>query len=135
METIPLPQDAEKAVLAVLGGTPLATSAARIGIQPSDLADAVQVYCEAGRSALRNQAPGWQHLNIEFCNWATAEHTVATHIGPALQQAQANGTFGRMVVPAQTPLLAPALPRHSHDHRKRGHGGPHQRARCPYRHR
>ncbi len=86
-------QDADKAVLAVLAGTPLATAAARIGLAASDLDDAVQLYQAAGRAALAAQTTltGWHQVHIEFPDRTTAETVMAMQVGPRLLDAEAAG--------------------------------------------
>ena len=79
-------QATEKGVLAVLAGTPLATAAA-------DLADAIKLYRAAGRAVLEAQTDsrGWYQVRVEFADWDTAEHAVATHLWPKLAQAETAG--------------------------------------------
>jgi thiopeptide-type bacteriocin biosynthesis protein len=90
------PHQAEQGVLAVLAGTPPRQVAADIGLQPADLADAVEVYQAAGRAALQAQAAhdGWHQVRVQFTDWDTAEHVAATRLGPHLQQAQHTGALG-----------------------------------------
>jgi thiopeptide-type bacteriocin biosynthesis protein len=80
-------------VLAVLAGTPIHQVAAAIGIEPADLADAVETYQTAGHAALQAQAAtrDWYQVRIQFADWDRAEHTVANHLGPQLQHAQQAG--------------------------------------------
>lgn len=77
-------------VLAVLAGVPLDDTAARIGMQPADLADAVEVYRAAGHAALYAQAADrtWYQTRIQFTDWSTAEHIAATHLAPRLNELQ-----------------------------------------------
>jgi thiopeptide-type bacteriocin biosynthesis protein len=91
---IPLQATAD-AVLAVLAGRPLHEAAARVTIDPADLADAVELYRAAGLAALHAQAraAGWYQVRIEFTDWDTAEHAAATCLWPQLQRAEAAGTI------------------------------------------
>ncbi len=86
-------RDAEKAVLAVLAGTPLATVATRIGLSAGDLDDAVQLYQAAGQAALAAQTglAGWYQVHVEFPDRTIAETVMATQVGPGLLDAQATG--------------------------------------------
>lgn len=83
----------ERAVLAVLAGTPLADAAALAPIGSADLADAVDLYRTAGRTALQQQAERceWRQLRIQFTDQKAAESTFATHLGPLLRKAEATG--------------------------------------------
>lgn len=89
----PEPHAVENAVLAVLAGTPMPQAAARIPMNPADLADAVATYRAAGHAALNVPARGWFQARIHFTDWDTAEQTAATRLGPRLQQAQEAGTL------------------------------------------
>jgi thiopeptide-type bacteriocin biosynthesis protein len=86
-------QATEKAVLAVLAGTPLARAAAQIAMEAADLADAIKLYQAAGRAVLEAQTDsrGWYQVRVEFDDWDTAEHAVVTHLGPKLAQAETAG--------------------------------------------
>jgi hypothetical protein len=87
------PQATEKAILAVLAGTPLRQAAASILTDPADLADAMELYQAAGYAALQAQAApgGWYQVRIQFADWDTAEHAVAAHLWPELQRAETAG--------------------------------------------
>ncbi len=89
------PQQVATSVLAVLSGTALHKAAADIGMQPAELADAIEVYQAAGAAALEAQtsARDWYQVRIRFPDWDTAEHTAATRLGPHLQQAQDTGVL------------------------------------------
>lgn len=93
--TPPEPGPAERAVLAVLSGHSLADSAARAGMDPANLADAVQVFQQAGRAALGNHATQheWWHAYLNFTDWANADRTFTTHVLPLLNAAEADGTL------------------------------------------
>ncbi|WP_323371473.1 thiopeptide-type bacteriocin biosynthesis protein [Streptomyces katsurahamanus] len=85
------------AVLDVLSGTPLSKAANRVGIEPMELAAAVDVFRQAGAVALEQQAdtPGWWQIYVEFPDWATAEATAATHLAPLLGQSATEWWFIR----------------------------------------
>ncbi|GLF99272.1 thiopeptide-type bacteriocin biosynthesis protein [Streptomyces yaizuensis] len=85
------------AVLDVLAGTPLAQAADGAGLEPADLALAVDVFCQAGSRALEQQtvAPGWWQIYAEFPDWTTAETTAATHLAPLLGRAATEWWFIR----------------------------------------
>lgn len=89
----PDPHAVENAVLAVLAGTPVPQAAARVPMTNADLADAVATYRAAGHAALNVPTRTWFQTYIHFTDWATAEQTAATHLGPRLQQAQEAGTL------------------------------------------
>lgn len=83
----------ERAVLAVLAGTPLAEAATLAPIDSADLADAVDLYQTAGRTALQQHAirREWRQLRIQFADQQAAENAFATHLGPLLRKAEAAG--------------------------------------------
>jgi thiopeptide-type bacteriocin biosynthesis protein len=82
--TIPTGQVATS-VEAVLAGTALQTSAADAGIDPADLAEAVETYRTGGLAALRQcQERAWFQARIAVADWATAEATFAAQIAPRL---------------------------------------------------
>lgn len=100
------PETAAEAVLTVLAGTPLHHAAARTGIEPGDLADAVDLYQAAGFAALGTHAQateGWYQVRIEFTDWKKAEHAAATSLGPQLQQAEQAGTISSWWFTRKTP--------------------------------
>ncbi|MBA9003062.1 thiopeptide-type bacteriocin biosynthesis protein [Thermomonospora cellulosilytica] len=84
------PHETADGVLAVLAGVPVVHAAARIGMQPADLADAVEVYRAAGYAALHAQATDrtWYQARIQFTDWGTAEHIAAAHLAPRLSALQ-----------------------------------------------
>ncbi|MGP3927860.1 thiopeptide-type bacteriocin biosynthesis protein [Streptomyces sp. 8N616] len=88
------PSTTGRAVLDVLAGEPIADAAHRAGVEPANLADAVEVFQQAGHAALAQQAgrTDWSQVYIEFADWASAEQTAATHLAPLLHDAEANGT-------------------------------------------
>jgi thiopeptide-type bacteriocin biosynthesis protein len=87
------PDETTSAVLEVLAGSPLEQIAAHAGMNPVDLADAVEVFHAAGQSALQAHATSrdWFAVRIQPTDWDTAEHTATTRLAPQLQQAQDKG--------------------------------------------
>ncbi|MEV0278586.1 thiopeptide-type bacteriocin biosynthesis protein [Streptomyces sp. NPDC050610] len=84
----------EKAVLAVLTGTPLHTAAVQAEVQPAALADAVELYRSAGTEALANQATTEAfQAHIEFTEWNNAEYVAATQLVPTLRKAEQDGVL------------------------------------------
>ncbi|MBT2412076.1 thiopeptide-type bacteriocin biosynthesis protein [Streptomyces sp. ISL-12] len=83
---------AVRAVLDVLSGTPLTTVAARTCLHPADLAAATQVYQQAGKQALAQQAgpPRWQQIYVQFTDWDKAEQLAADRLDPVLELARAD---------------------------------------------
>jgi thiopeptide-type bacteriocin biosynthesis protein len=82
----------ERAVLAVLAGTPPTEVATQSGIDPTTLGQAVHLYQAAGHAALQQHAiQGLGQLQIHLPDQKTAEQTVATRLGPHLRQAEAAG--------------------------------------------
>ncbi|MEU6757780.1 thiopeptide-type bacteriocin biosynthesis protein [Streptomyces sp. NPDC046685] len=75
MNTPYVSQQTEDAVLAVLAGQPVPDTAARTGIAPEELGDAVALYRAAGRDALTRQAArlDWYQVRIEFPDWSRCE--------------------------------------------------------------
>lgn len=89
----PAPGPTGRAVLDVLAGEPLADVAQRAGMEPSNLADAVEVFQQAGHDALTKQAArtDWWQVYTEFSDWPSAEQTAATHVAPLLRSAEESG--------------------------------------------
>ncbi|WP_369776323.1 thiopeptide-type bacteriocin biosynthesis protein [Streptomyces sp. R33] len=85
----------EDAVLAVLAGQPVPDVAARTGIAPEELGDAVALYRAAGRDALAGQAArlDWYQVRIEFPDWSRCEDTAAP-LARRLANAKAAGLIG-----------------------------------------
>ncbi|WP_291410167.1 thiopeptide-type bacteriocin biosynthesis protein [Actinophytocola sp.] len=82
----------ETAIAKVLTGTPLADAASKVGMQAAALADAIEVYRQAGQRALeRHTDPGWWQVYIRFTDWDLVELAVADHLAPLLLQAEADG--------------------------------------------
>lgn len=74
-------------VLRVLAGDPLdaTATAAAVGLDPTDLADAVDTYHAAGRNALERHADDrWHQVRVTFPDWDTAETAAAHTLGPRL---------------------------------------------------
>jgi thiopeptide-type bacteriocin biosynthesis protein len=91
----PTPRMVENAVLAHLGGTPLNEAASLAFIEPADLADALQLYKAAGRTALAQQPDleDWHQVRIEFSDFGTAEQAAVTHLRPLMREAESAGTL------------------------------------------
>lgn len=88
------PRQTADSVLAVLVGVPLEQAAVRIGMEPADLAAAVEAFQAAGYAALYARAAardGWYQVRVEFTDWDTAEQIAAIRIGPHLEQAHDAG--------------------------------------------
>lgn len=83
----------EAAVLSVLTGTPLVDAAARAGMSPARLAQAVALYHAAGRAALdvRRERSGWHQAFVEFADYAAAEQVFRAHLLPPLRSASIAG--------------------------------------------
>lgn len=80
------------AVLAVLAGRNLEATAASSGLDPADLAEAVNIYQAAGLAALERRAEKeWYQLRVEFPDWDAAESIGAQQLAPRLDQLQAGG--------------------------------------------
>jgi thiopeptide-type bacteriocin biosynthesis protein len=86
-------QQVEEAVLTVLSGVSPATAAAQVGVTAADLADAVALYKRAGHAALATQpeCDDWYQVYVQFSDWETAEHVVATQLWPRLREAETGG--------------------------------------------
>ncbi|MBV9010570.1 MAG: thiopeptide-type bacteriocin biosynthesis protein [Pseudonocardiales bacterium] len=89
------PKKTAEAVLAVLAGSPLDQVATTLGIHIADLADAIETYQQAGHAALETQAAtrDWYQIRAQFPEWATAEKTAVTELGPELQRLQDTGVI------------------------------------------
>lgn len=84
----------ETAIARVICGAPVTDTATALGMHPAELADAVEVYRQAGRHALhRGAAPGWWQVYIRFADWEHAERTAAAHLAPLLGQAEADAVI------------------------------------------
>lgn len=91
--TRPEADTAEHAVLTVLSGRPLTEAAADARIHPTVLAEALQVYRQAGREALAGHTATneWQHAYLHFTDWADADRVFTAHVLPLLRAAEADG--------------------------------------------
>lgn len=84
----------ETAITKVIAGTPVTDVASAFGMQSAALADAVDVYRQAGHHALGQVAPDWWQVYIRFTDWEQAERAVADHVAPLLRQAEVEGVVG-----------------------------------------
>lgn len=84
----------EQAILAVLTGTPITEAARRVHTSPVRLAEAVELYRDAGRATLhaRPDPSGWQQANIEFADYPNAERVFLTYLLQPLRQAEDSGS-------------------------------------------
>ncbi|WP_347587269.1 thiopeptide-type bacteriocin biosynthesis protein [Acrocarpospora sp. B8E8] len=83
--TLARPDQLATGVLTVLGGTSLEVVAAGNGLDPCDLAEALQVYHAAGLAALERRAGHeWYQVRVQFPDWGTAETAAATQLGTRL---------------------------------------------------
>ncbi|MFI1582997.1 thiopeptide-type bacteriocin biosynthesis protein [Embleya sp. NPDC020630] len=87
----PAAQAVERAVLAVLAGTPADQAAIAAKMRLDDLIDAVRSYRAAGLEALTAQADSrdWHQVHIEFADRDSAEAALV-RLGPLLRRAKAN---------------------------------------------
>ncbi|MCX5286506.1 thiopeptide-type bacteriocin biosynthesis protein [Streptomyces sp. NBC_01622] len=87
---------AERAVHAVLAGASIEAVSARLHSSPERLAEAVKLYCAAGRTALdaRSSASEWQQVNIEFTDYPTAQRAFLAYLLPSLREACDVGAIG-----------------------------------------
>ncbi|AXG79820.1 thiopeptide-type bacteriocin biosynthesis protein [Streptomyces paludis] len=85
----------DRAVLDVLAGRDVVGTAHRSGVEPTNLADAVEVFRQAGHAALAEQAAvtDWWQVRIEFTEWANAEQTAVNHLEPLLRGAEGSGAI------------------------------------------
>ncbi|MFD8159694.1 thiopeptide-type bacteriocin biosynthesis protein [Streptomyces malaysiensis] len=86
---------AEQAILAVLAGTSITDAAARVRTSPERLAEAIEIYCTAGRAALDGQPEPveWHQVNIEFSDYPTAEYAFISHLLPHLRRETQSGAI------------------------------------------
>ncbi|MFF6956183.1 thiopeptide-type bacteriocin biosynthesis protein [Streptomyces sp. NPDC008317] len=83
-----MPQDTnrtEDAVLAVLGGIPVAEAARAAHTTPGRLSEAIKHYRAAGRASLDAQPSDWHQVNIRFADYPTAESAFHAYLLPALR--------------------------------------------------
>ncbi|WP_435581589.1 thiopeptide-type bacteriocin biosynthesis protein [Amycolatopsis thermoflava] len=82
----------EHAIATVLAGAPLGQAASIAGMDALALADAVELYRNAGQRALHQHTePGWWQVYLRFTDWDHAEHTAAEYLAPPLTLAVDNG--------------------------------------------
>ncbi|MEO3861334.1 thiopeptide-type bacteriocin biosynthesis protein [Acrocarpospora sp. B8E8] len=80
----------ERAILKVLTGTPVEEAAD--GVEPAELASAVEIYQQAGRQALADHATGgWWQLYVQFTDWDACEQVAADYLAPLLHRAEIDG--------------------------------------------
>lgn len=86
----------ERAVLAVLAGTPAAqVAAASPPLSQEEVVTAARRYHAAGRAALLCASDrGWHQVNIGLPDPGAAAQTIARYLLPQLQRAHADGTIG-----------------------------------------
>ncbi|WP_308288460.1 thiopeptide-type bacteriocin biosynthesis protein [Streptomyces macrolidinus] len=113
------PDKAEQAVLGVLAGIPPHQCADHAGMEPTELATAVEVYQHAGRQALevRTTAEGWWQLYVRFADWTAAEEIAADHLAPLLHRAEADGAVSAWWFIRKHPCwrMRLRIPAHSQD--------------------
>lgn len=90
--TTALPSGLAAAVLTVLTGADLDTTATTHALDPADLDDAVQTYQAAGLAALQQRGEeAWYQVRVQFPDWSAAEAIGATQLGPHLDRLHAEG--------------------------------------------
>jgi thiopeptide-type bacteriocin biosynthesis protein len=83
------------AVLAILAGGDPVGIAATSGLAPDDLADAAQAYHAAGVIALeRREIACWHQVRVRPGRQQPPEHSLATVVGPRLDDLTASGASG-----------------------------------------
>ncbi|RSM52345.1 hypothetical protein DMB66_40305 [Actinoplanes sp. ATCC 53533] len=91
-----IPAPLSTATEAILAGADLHTTAAGAGVDPERLAEAVDVYRAAGVAALcRRSEDAWVQVYVTPADFHTVEQTVATQLGPLLDQTGAGWWFLR----------------------------------------
>jgi thiopeptide-type bacteriocin biosynthesis protein len=81
-----------RAVRAVLAGQGLRDAAPAADLDPDDLRDATEAYHAAGTAALEDRAARrWHHVKIRFPDPESAERSIATCVGPRLDELEATG--------------------------------------------
>jgi thiopeptide-type bacteriocin biosynthesis protein len=71
----------------VLAGEPLPTAAAKAGIDPAELADAVRTYHAGGLAALQHgQQRTWAQVRLTLPDWDTAEASFAAAVAPRIDR-------------------------------------------------
>lgn len=82
----------DSAIGAVLAGQALTAVADRYSLDAAELAEATEIYRNAGRHALsQHTGSSWHQTYIQFTTWDTAEHAASEHLAPILRRAQADG--------------------------------------------
>ncbi|MFF8958694.1 thiopeptide-type bacteriocin biosynthesis protein [Streptomyces sp. NPDC014894] len=78
----------------VLVGASVQDAAHKVGVEPTVLADAVEVFLQAGHQALAHQAgtPDWWQVYLQFADWAASETLFASRVLPILREAEAQGS-------------------------------------------
>ncbi|MFD9817426.1 thiopeptide-type bacteriocin biosynthesis protein [Streptomyces violascens] len=85
----------DRAVLDVLAGQEVTDVAHQAGLEPSDLANAVEVFQQAGHEALAKQAArtDWWQVYVEFSDWGAAERTAVAHLLPLVCRWEESNTI------------------------------------------
>ncbi|MEV3853047.1 thiopeptide-type bacteriocin biosynthesis protein [Streptomyces sp. NPDC050095] len=83
-----------RAVRAVLAGASADVAAARIGMHPLALVDAVTVFTQAGADALdcQERRTKWSQFYVEFTEWADADQIANSRLLPILNRPESDGT-------------------------------------------
>lgn len=83
--TAPAAGQVADAIRVLFAGGDLATTAAEVGLEPADLADAADVYHLAGLAALERPAHGrWHQVHVRPAGPEPADRTLAARFGPRL---------------------------------------------------
>ncbi|WP_327250952.1 thiopeptide-type bacteriocin biosynthesis protein [Streptomyces sp. NBC_01244] len=93
MTTLHVPEQTERAVLAVLAGQSVAAAAIHAGIDAEELGDATALYRAAGQAALAEQVASrdWHQSRVEFADFDRAEDIAAHHLAPRLRPLEDSG--------------------------------------------
>ena len=96
----------ERAVLMGLPGRPLSEATLAERIEPADLEEAIEIYRQAGRHALEQQAAsGWWQVYVQFTDWNCADQTAADHVAPILHHAGPGARVDRAPVRQPGPCV------------------------------
>ncbi|MEV8020023.1 thiopeptide-type bacteriocin biosynthesis protein [Streptomyces sp. NPDC086554] len=89
----PAPSPVGRAVLDVLAGQPIHDVARKSGMEPVALADAIEVFKQAGTEALARHElrDNWSQFYMEFSDWADADRTAAALLAPVLESLKDRG--------------------------------------------
>ncbi|PZT77471.1 MULTISPECIES: thiopeptide-type bacteriocin biosynthesis protein [unclassified Streptomyces] len=79
------PARVERAVHRVFNGTPMEDAARTALIPAEQLAEAVEHYQAAGRTALETARTGWHQVNIRFADYEHAARDFRNHVVPSLR--------------------------------------------------